>query len=224
MGPRGRATPEPRRVGDTVYQALRESILSGRISPGARLSVPAIAQEYAVSRSPVRDAVIRLVQEGLARDTVNRGAVVAALEPGELVSLYEVREALEWAAARLAAQHTTPGLRRRLLAILTEHEQVVQEGDFARHVALDAAFHRELRLAADSPVLLRMLDDIQDRVVLAMRSTSLSGGMRRAIEEHRTIFEAVSTGRGEAAAEAARAHINRLKELLRERDLSTQFS
>jgi len=216
---RGRATPEPRRMGDMVYESLREAIVSGLVAPGARLSVPAIAAQYAVSRSPVRDAVIRLVQEGLARDTVNRGAVVAALDPGELVSLYEVREALEWAAARLAAQHTTPGLRRRLLAILTEHEQVLREGDFARHVALDAAFHRELRLAADSPVLLRMLDDIQDRVVLAMRSTSLSGGMRRAVEEHRKIFEAVSAGQGEAAAEAARAHISRLTQLLRQRDL-----
>jgi DNA-binding GntR family transcriptional regulator len=224
MASRGRATPEPRRVGDTVYEALRESIVSGRILPGARLSVPAIAEQYAVSRSPVRDAVIRLVQEGLARDTVNRGAVVAAPEPHELISLYEVREALEWAAARLAAQHTTPGLRRRLLAILAEHEQVAQEGDFTRHIALDAAFHRELRLAADSPVLLRMLDDIQDRVVLAMHTTSLSGGMRRAIEDHRAIFEAVSAGRGEAAAEAARAHITRLKELLRERGVSGQFS
>lgn len=224
MGERGRATNEPRRMGDAVYESLRESIVSGRIAPGARLSVPAIAQEYAVSRSPVRDAVIRLVQEGLARETVNRGAVVAAPGPGELVSLYEVREALEWAAARLAAQHTTPGLRRRLLAILTEHEQVVEEGDITRHVALDAAFHRELRLAADSPVLLRMLDDIQDRVVLAMRSTSLSGGMRRAVEEHRAIFEAVSTGQGEAAAEAARAHISRLTRLLRERNQSGQFS
>lgn len=217
MATERRLPPEPRRIGDTVYEALRDRILSGELEAESRLSVPAIAQEYAVSRSPVRDAIIRLVQDGLARETVNRGAVIAVPSPRELVSLYEAREALESAAARLAAEHASPGLRRKLLAILTEHEQVVEGGDFARHVVLDAAFHRELRMAADSPVIERMLDDIQDRVVLAMRATTLSGGMRRAVADHRRIFEAVTASDGDAAAAAARAHVNRLKELLDER-------
>ncbi len=212
------ATPQPRRIGDELYVAIRERIMAGQLEPGARLSVPALAQEYEVSRSPVRDAVIRLVQEGLARDTVNRGAVIATPDLRELVSLYEAREALEWAAARLAAEHYTPALRQRLLAILAEHEQVAKDGDFPRHVSLDAAFHRELRQAAESPVLERMLDGIQDQIGLAMRSTSVTGGMRRAVADHRAIFEAVTSRDPEAAAEAARVHIHRLKELLRERE------
>jgi DNA-binding GntR family transcriptional regulator len=218
MAIEGRATPEPRRIGDAMYEALRERILSGERGPGSRLSVPAIAHQYAVSRSPVREAVVRLVQDGLARETVNRGAVIAALDPQELASLYEAQEALESAAARLAAEHNSPGLRRRLLAILTEHEQAALEDDLTRHRALDAAFHRELRRAADSPVIERMLEDIQGRVLLAMRSTSLTGGMRAAVAEHRAIFEALTAGDGDAAAAAARAHIKRLKNLLSERD------
>jgi len=63
-----------------------------------------------------------------------------------------------------------------------------------------------------------MLDGIQDKVVLAMRSTSLTGGMTRAVADHRAIFEAVTSLDQDAAAEAARAHIRRLKELLRERE------
>lgn len=207
---------EPRRMGDAVYDALRQRILAGRLPPGARLSVPALAAEFAVSRSPVRDAVIRLVHEGLAQETLNRGAVVAAVDTRELVSLYEAREALEAAAARLATEKSTPELMDNLNAIFAEHEHAVLEGDFPRHVAMDAAFHREVRRAADSPVLERMLDDIQDRVVLAMRSTSITGGMRKALEDHRAILEAVASGDPELAARVAGSHIKRLKELLRD--------
>jgi DNA-binding GntR family transcriptional regulator len=215
---RAGGTSGPQRMGDTLYEALRVRILTGDLPPGARLSVPAIAREYHVSRSPVRDAVIRLLQEGLARETVNRGAEIAVLDSRELVSLYEARAALESTATRLAVQRSDAGLRRRLLTILTEHHQVATDGDYPRHVILDAAFHRELRMAADSPVIERMLDDIQDQVALAMRSTSLTGGMRSAVEDHQAIFEAVTAGDPEAAADTAWAHIHRLKELLRNRE------
>ncbi|MGC5331863.1 GntR family transcriptional regulator [Micromonospora sp. DT62] len=203
------------RVGELLYRTLRDRIISGELRPGTRLSVPALAEEFRVSRSPVRDAVIRLVQDELARETLNRGAVVARIEGEELVSLYEAREALEWAVARLAAQRYSPALRRRLLALLTEHRQVAADGDFARHIELDAAFHREIRQAAQSPVLTRMLDGVQSRVLIAMRSTSLTGGMAQAVADHQAIFEALCSGDPDAAGEAARAHIRRLKELLR---------
>jgi DNA-binding GntR family transcriptional regulator len=203
------------RVGEVLYRTLRDRIVSGAMRPGTRLSVPALAEEFQVSRSPVRDAVIRLVQEELARETLNRGAVVARIEGEELVSLYEAREALECAATRLAAQRYGPALRRRLLALLTEHRRVAEAGDFARHIELDAAFHREIRQAAASPVLARMLDGVQSRVLVAMRSTSIAGGMVQAVADHQAIFEALGSGDPEAAAEAGRAHIRRLKELLR---------
>lgn len=203
------------RVGEVLYRTLRDRIISGELRPGTRLSVPALAEEFQVSRSPVRDAVIRLVQDDLATETMNRGAVVARIEGDELVSLYEAREALEWAAARLAAERYTPALRRTLLAVLTEHRQVAEVGDFARHIELDAAFHREIRQAAQSPVLSRMLDGVQGRVLIAMRSTSATGGMVQAVNDHQAIFEALCSGDPEAAGEAARAHIHRLKELLR---------
>ncbi|MER7166047.1 GntR family transcriptional regulator [Micromonospora sp. NPDC000207] len=202
------------RAGETIYQAVRDRIISGELRPGARLSIPALAEEFSVSRSPVRDAVIRLVQEGLASENMNRGAVVARISGAELVSLYEAREALEWAAARLAAQRYTPALRRTLLGLLTAHRAAAEAGDLAQHLELDAAFHREIRLAAQSPVLAQMLDGVQGRVRLAMRSTSVQGGMLLAVDEHQAIFEAICAGDPDAAAEAALAHIRRLKEKL----------
>lgn len=202
-------------VGDAIYRDLRDRIVAGEIAPGSRLSIPALAQQYRVSRSPVREAVLRLVATGIARQSLNAGAVVAPVDLAELVGVYEAREGLEWAAARLAAAHPAHGLRRSLLEILTQHERVAAAGDFTRHVELDAQFHRAIRLAAMSPLIESMLDDIQDRVVIAMRSTSVSGGMEQAVADHRRIFERVVAGDVDGAGEAARAHIARLTELLR---------
>lgn len=202
-------------VSDGIYRDLRDRIVAGEIAPGSRLSIPALAKQYRVSRSPVREAVLRLVATGIARQSLNAGAVVAPVDPAELVGVYEAREGLEWAAARLAASHQARGLRRKLLEILTEHEQVAAAGDFDHHVALDAAFHREVRRAAASPLVESMLDDIQDRVVIAMRSTSVSGGMQQAVADHRRIFEAIAAGHVEAAGVAASEHIARLTNLLR---------
>ncbi|MBL7259464.1 GntR family transcriptional regulator [Paractinoplanes lichenicola] len=209
---------DPQRVGEVLYLALRDRILSGELKPGAKLSVPALAEEFGVSRSPVRDAVIRLVQEDLVTETMNRGAEVARITREELVSLYEAREVLEGAVARLATEKYQASLRRTLLALLTEHREVAAQQDFGRHIELDAAFHRAIRQAAQSPVLARMLDGVQGRVLVAMRSTSLTGGMVQAVHEHQAIFEAIGSGDADAAEEAARAHIRRLKELLRAAD------
>ncbi|SCF47843.1 transcriptional regulator, GntR family [Micromonospora matsumotoense] len=209
---------DPQRVGEVLYRTLRDRIISGALRPGARLSVPALAEEFHVSRSPVRDAVIRLVQENLVVETMNRGAEVARVSRAELVSLYEAREVLEGAVARLATERYDAALRRTLLALLAEHRAVAEQGDFGRHLELDAAFHRAIRQAAQSPVLARMLDSVQSRVLVAMRSTSLTGGMVQAVHEHQAIFEAIGAGDPEAAEEIARAHIRRLKELLRAAD------
>ncbi|NEE00708.1 GntR family transcriptional regulator [Phytoactinopolyspora halotolerans] len=203
------------RVGERVYRALRHRIVMGELEPGERLSVPALARALGVSRSPVRDAVLQLVREGLAAETLNRGAIVASISRNDLVSLYEAREALEGMAARLATPNFTHELRRRLLTILTEHDEAVAGGDFDRHIEVDAAFHFQIRAAAGSPVIARMLDEIQGKVMIAMRSTSVSGGMDRAVQDHRRIFEAIAAGDPDASEAAARRHIARLTELLR---------
>lgn len=214
--PVGEPLLEPgERVGERVYRTLRRRILTGELAPGSRLSVPAIARELGVSRSPVRDAVLQLGNEGLAQETFNRGAVVPLIDRGHLVSLYEAREALEGMTARLATANFDPAMRRRLLNILGEHEDVVAAEDFTRHIDVDAAFHREVRTAARSPVIAQMLDEIQGQIMIAMRSTSVSGGMAQAVHDHRKIFEALASGDPDASEAAARDHIVRLTRLLR---------
>jgi DNA-binding GntR family transcriptional regulator len=202
------------RLVDDVYRRLRDDIVAGTLAPGERLSVPALAAQLQVSRSPVRDAVARLVQERLATEAPRRGAVVARVGVRELSALYEVREVLEGLAARLAVDNVGQRLVRSLAAVMAEHEAAVATGDLARHFQLDLRFHSLIREAAGNAELTRFLDDIQIQVRLAMQTTSVTGGPERALDDHRAILAAIDAGDGLAAERASRDHIIRLRDAL----------
>ena len=203
--------PQQRRVADSVHDLLREAIIEGRITPGSRLSVPLLAQQLLVSRSPVREAVQRLVQEGLAKEEPHRGAAVARLRPEELVPLYEIREALEGLAARLVAEHATPEELDQVRAAYEAHASALERGEATRHVALDLNFHAALRAASHNQELQRYLERVQGKIAIAMLGGRPQEWSKQAIVEHHTILEAVLARDPDAAEAAARAHIRRVR-------------
>lgn len=204
------------RVADRVHQELRDQIFAGELPAGTRLSVPALAARLGVSRSPVREAIVRLVHERLAREEPRRGAVVADVSVESLIAIYEVREVLEGLAARLAVENAGRRLIRSLEDVLGEHESAVSAVDLTGASEADMAFHRLIREAAGNPEVLRMLDDVQSQVRLAMRTTQVTGGPKPAVADHRAIFAAMAAGDPHAAEQAARAHIVRLRSVLAE--------
>jgi DNA-binding GntR family transcriptional regulator len=204
----------PERVGGWIYRELRRQILSGHLPPGSRLSVPAFAREFGVSRSPVRDAVLHLVREGLGQETLNRGAIVRTFSQEHVVSLYETMEALEGLAARLAADRSAPAVHRRLTDMVREHRLVVEVTGLHCRVDVGDAFHREVWTAADSPVLSRMLEEIEGQLTLAMRSTIVFGRTVHAVEDHHDILEAIASGDGDASEAAARRHVAQLRHVV----------
>lgn len=208
------------RIADIVYERLREEVVDGVLPPGARLSVPALADRMNVSRSPVREAVQRLIQERLAREEPRRGAVVASVGPAELATVYQAREVLEGLAARLAVENAGRRLVDELAGVLAEHELAVDAEDYAGHVEADTRFHSLIRRAGANPEVVRMLDEIQTQVRLAMRTTSVTGGPRRALEDHRAILAAIRSADPDAAERAARTHVARLRDVLLARGTS----
>lgn len=208
--------PASARVVDTVYRRLREMIFSGKLPPGTRLSVPALAESLEVSRSPVRDAVLRLVQERLATGEPHRGAVVASVGATELEMIYEVREVLEGLAARLAVENAGRRLVRALRDTLAEHERAAGAADLAAAAEADVRFHQLIRQGSANPELVRLLDDIQVQVRLAMRTTVATAGPRQAIADHRAILAAIESADPAEAELAARAHVARLRGVLAE--------
>lgn len=206
----------PDRLVDNAYARLREAILSGDLPPGTRLSVPALAKRLEISRSPIREAVLRLTREQLAEEVPHRGVVVARIGPRDLAALYEVREVLEGLAARLAVENAGRRLVDQLATALADQERAVETGDMDGHVEADMRFHSLYRRASGNPDVLRLLDELQVRVRLAMLTTAVAGGPHKALEDHRTIFRAIESGDPAGAELAARAHIARLRKTLEE--------
>jgi len=204
-------------LAERTYEAIKSAILANRLPPGTPLSVPGLARQLGVSRSPVREAVQRLIYDGLATHTPNRGAEVSTVDIEDLRQLYLVREQLEGLAARLATERLDADSLADLRAILAEHEAVhggddEDAGGIAAHIELDQRFHRALRDLAGNPHLTAALEPIAGRSHFALHSLWRSpDAFRLALDEHREIVEAMVAGDPELAAQAARRHIARLR-------------
>ncbi len=200
-------------LANRTYEALKAAVLANRLPPGTALSVPELARQLDVSRSPVREAVQRLIYDGLATHVPHRGAEVSRVDIPDLQDLYVVREQLEGLAARLATERLDAVSLAELRQTLAEHEEALaEEADNVAHIELDTRFHRALRELAANPHLTAALEPITGRSHFALHSLWRSpDAPRLALDEHKQIVDAMVTGDPELAEAAARRHIARLR-------------
>ena len=200
-------------LAEIAYQALRRVLVSGTYRPGDRLREDEIADRLQVSRTPVREALGRLVARGLVVPSGARGLVVRRLAPAEVVELYAMREILEGAAARLAAQHASPPEIDALNDL--EADSAAHAGDPDKLADINRAFHQAIFAAARNRYLDGALEELQDVIALLGGTTfSVPGRPRSAAAEHRAIIDAIARRDPDGAEETARAHI---REALRAR-------
>lgn len=203
-GPRLGALHAPLR--DTVAEAIRTAILSGHFKPGERLIEDRLAEEFAVSRNPIREAIRMLASEGLIEVTARRGAMVASLSPQEAEELLEVRATLEAANARLAARRRDPVVLRQLEAILAHGTEAIAAGRVAELPKLNDDFHSGLARAGHNRVLSDMMRTLRDRSAPLFRGYGLDFA-RATWDEHAGILTAVIAGDTELAPLLAYRHV-----------------
>lgn len=204
-------------LADRAYEEIRDAIFTHALPPGTALSVPELARQLAISRSPVREAVQRLIYDGLAVALPYKGAVVANVSVDDLIQLFEVREMLEGLATRRVTERLTPSTKAELEGVVERHGEALKRKDLASHVEMDMRFHSVIRESASNVPLSEMLDRLQARVRLAMHSLwQGDDAPRRALEDHKKILAAISAGDAEEAEAAARAHIARVRAVLTE--------
>jgi DNA-binding GntR family transcriptional regulator len=198
-----------RTLGDAVYDRLLQGILEGQLAGGDQLSEVTLAERYRVSRTPVREALARLVADGLVSNGPNRKATVLTFSRQHVVEIYQVRQFLEAGAAELAAKKFDPAELARLRAAA----QAVQpglDGEWQeRALAFDLDFHRtiarqcgnqrletEIRRCTNfMPILQRLAGRRDDRLQLAY-------------DEHRGILDALADADPQRASRAMRQHIS----------------
>ena len=190
---------------------LREHILSGDFPRGAQLNEAELAERFGVSRGPLREAMQRLIQEGLLTSEPHRGVFVPSLTDDDLIEIYFLREVLEAAAIRRAVRpDRRAGLIVALDAVVTAMRRALEDEDWRRLADLDLDFHAALVAAAGSPRLSRMQATLAAETRLCLHL--VMGGYRsnRAlVDEHAELARLIGAGEAEAAvAELARQFAN----------------
>lgn len=204
-----------RRLVDDAAQALRDAILNGRFLAGARLRQTDLADQLGISRTPIREALGRLQQEGLVQLLPGGGVRVALLALAEAAELYDLREVLDGLAARLAASRATPQTLARLDKALARMAQCVERGDSNQWFGAHVAFHDEI-FRASGNARLQALSGLVRLSIRRFHPLLLRSEHRRAEahREHRRIYEAVKRGDPEAAERGARIHIANAKAIV----------
>ncbi len=192
-----------------VYEHLREEILADRLAPGTELSEVALSRELEISRGPIREALRRLAAEGLITMRPRRRAEVRSLTTQELIDAYQVREALEVMAVRLAVARITEADLARLEDLIDQMAGHARRQAVAGFFAANVAFHELLCELSGNEELRethhRLEGEIgrfQDRT-LALRGNNLDSS----VSEHRAILAAVRLRDADKAAQLTADHI-----------------
>jgi DNA-binding GntR family transcriptional regulator len=191
-----------------VYDHLREEILAGRLQPGAELAEVALSEQLGVSRGPLREALGRLAAEGLVTIRPRRGAVVRSLSKEEFLELYQVREALEMMAVRLAVPRLAEDDFAALQGLIDTMARRAERGEVAEFFEANAAFHGHLFAAAGNEKLQEIYRQLLGQLGrYRHRSLVLRGNLQRSVAEHAAILRAAKRGDAERAVHLMSEHV-----------------
>lgn len=193
---------------DIVFDKLRENIITGRLKPGDRLMEIKLANEMGVSRTPVREAIKKLEDEGLVIMNARRGAMVAPINERVMRELLEVRKALEALASHLVAVKASEEDILKLREINKEIEAAVKAEDIKTITEQDVYFHEMISHLADNSHLTSMLDQIKEHLFrYRLEFIKATKNRQLLVEEHEKIITAFETHNPKMAEREMEKHI-----------------
>ncbi|HHV79905.1 MAG TPA: GntR family transcriptional regulator [Firmicutes bacterium] len=198
-----------------IFRQIRQDIISGKYKSGDTLVETKLAEEFGVSRTPIREAIRQLERDGLVQYVPNKGAVVESITPQDVGDIYMVRRMIEGLSARWAAERISDEMLDDLKELVELMEFYTERGDVEQITKLDTMFHQKILEASNSRPLQRMLSTFIDYVQLA-RSESLRvpGRLQKTMQEHRRVYEAIAKRDPMEAEKALTDHICRAEKNL----------
>lgn len=193
---------------DILYRVLSEAIIAGVLPPGQRLTEEQLASLFEVSRTPVREAIVRLEAEHFAMRVPRRGLVVSQITPQEIIDVYTVRGAIDGLAAALAAEHATPADISTLSWVNEQFATAAHANDVRAMADLNLQFHEAIGKAARNSLLSNVMRQIH-HIVRRFRSTTFTepGRGLKSVEEHRAVIDAIGARDAARARKLAEAHM-----------------
>lgn len=199
-----------------VVSRLRDMIFAGELAPGERVPERVLCERFAISRTPLREALMILAAEGLIDLSPHRGASVSKLSTESLEQLFPVMEALEGLAGELACQHLTES---DLQEIRELHERMVehyQRGERLQYFQLNQRIHHKIVEAARNPVLMDVYAGLSGRIRRARYLANLDGERwQQAIAEHEQILETLAARDGTRLSRLLSDHLQHKYEVLK---------
>ena len=200
------------RITDTVYNSIKAAIIQHDLLPGSHLSVPALAEQLGVSRSPIREAVQKLISEGLAYEKPRKGAYVTEFNTKDLLPLFQVRLVLDGLAAKLASKAMSKTLDSKLELIISKHRNAIDDKDPDKYTNADIQLHTTILEASDNNPLQELARQVYDKIYVAMKARAAPLGPEVSFQDHLNIYNAIVKSNSEEAENAARSHVEHIIE------------
>jgi len=195
------------RLAIDVYEQILSAIIEGQVLPGERLIQEQIAAEINVSRTPVREALLRLEQEGILEQTSRKGFSIRTISDQEVRAIYGAREAIEGHAAFVVAGDATAGKLATIKSAVAA-EQAPGARSLEEEFTLNRNIHRLIVEQTGNPVLLDMFDNIWNRgLSLWLFAATRAGQVKPDPDAHRDLYNAIAAGQPEAAHAAMIGHV-----------------
>lgn len=193
---------------DVVFNTLREAILKGELKPGERLMELQLAAKLGVSRTPIREAIRMLEQEGLAVTIPRKGAEVAKMTEKDMEDVLQIREALDELAAKIACEQITEEQLNDLVNAMHEFEATTQTGNLKRIAEMDVKFHDIIYQSTGNPKLVNMLNNLREQMYrYRVEYLKDEKNYPTLLKEHKEIVEGMIAKNKEKVSEVMHQHV-----------------
>ena len=208
---------------DVVFNTLRQAILRGELKPGERLMEIQLANKLGVSRTPIREAIRMLEQEGLAVTIPRKGAEVAKMTEKDMEDVLQIRLSLEALAVRLSCENITPAALQELKVAMEDFEEKTKSSPFVERAKADVKFHEILYKASNNPKLQQLLSNLREQMYrYRVEYLKDDGIYPRLIEEHQKMYDALKAKDQELAVSYVEKHLHNqaeaVKKIIREQE------
>ncbi|HHW67946.1 FCD domain-containing protein [Defluviitalea raffinosedens] len=201
-----------------VYHKVKEKLINNIIQPGERIWEDSIAEELGVSRTPVREAINRLIAEEFIENRPRKGIFAAEISKDDLIKMLDVRIVLEILSVRQCCEFITDDGKRELIKTYERYKNKLSNGEYREASQLDSQIHRQIAKIAGNKKLAAYINDIQD-VVAYTRACNVKwteSKINRSLRDHMNLIQAICNRDADRAVESVRVDIEAMIDLLSE--------
>ena len=193
-----------------IYELLRTQILSTEMAPGSSINERFLAEKLGVSRTPIREAIRQLSNDGLISIFPSVGTSVSQFDPARVREFCKIRTVFECVAIEAAVENFTPAVDRKLTQLIHDQDKTIDNGDKISHIVIDSEFHQLIIELSGYKIIPDFLQRAMGEILRARHlSINLPGRLRKPIVEHRAIVKALRSGNPIDCVAAMKDHLDK---------------